>query len=68
MTMDLPVLSPLDGDPRDSTSLRVALSLSDNAFGSLNGIVKVGEGSGTFDKNVERFSSATINSRSLDSH
>ena len=68
MTMDSPMLSPRNGDPRESTSLLVSLSLSEDAPGSLTNIVKVGKGSGTFDKRSDRFSSAAINSRSLDSH
>ena len=68
MTMDSLMLSHRDGDPLDYTSLSVVLPLSDDASGSLADIVKVGEGSGTFDKYPERFSSVTINSRLLDSH
>ena len=68
MTMDSPMMSPCNGYPCESTSLSVALPMSDDASGSLTDIVKVREGSGTFDGRSERFSSATINSRLLDSH
>ena len=68
MKMDSLMLSPRDGDPHESTSLSVALKLYDDASGILTNIVKVDEGSGTFGKCSERFSSATMNSRSLDSH
>ena len=60
MTMDSPMLSPSDGYPCESTSLLVTLQLYANASGGLTNIVKVGEGSGTFDECPERFSSATI--------
>ena len=62
------MLSPRDGDPRESTSISVVLPLSDDASGGLTYIVKVGEGSGTFDERLKRFSSAKINSRLLDKH
>ena len=68
MKMDSPVLSPQDGNPFDYTSSSVALLLSDNASVGLTKIVKVGEGSGTFNERSERLGSATINSRPLDSH
>ena len=68
MTMESQMLSPHNGDPRGYTSLSVALTFSEDASGGLTNIFKVGEGSGTFDERSERFSSATINSRSLDSH
>ena len=63
MTMDSSMLLPRDGDPRESTSLSVALLFSDNAYVCLAYIVKVGEGFGTFDKRSKRFNNATINSR-----
>ena len=62
------MLSPRNGDPHGFTSLSVALSLYYDAYGSLINIFKVGEGSRTFDKRPERFSSATINIGSLESH
>ena len=68
MLMDSPMLSPCDGDPCKSTPLSAALSLSDDTSGGLTDIVNVGEGSSTFDEHWEHFSSATINSRFLDSH
>ena len=68
MTIDSPMLSPCNGDPCDSTSLSVALTLSEDASGGLTDIVNVGEGSGTFNGRSERFSSVKINSRALDSY
>ena len=68
ITMDSPMLSHRDGDTCEFTSLSVALPFPDDASGSLAGIIKVGEGYGTFDKYSERFSSATIKNRSLDSY
>ena len=68
MKMDSLMLSPRNGDPRESTSLSVALPLSDNESGGLAGIVKVGEGSGTVNKHSEHLRSATINSRYFDSY
>ena len=68
MTMDSPMLSPRYGDPRYSTSLSVVPPLSDDASEGLTNIVKVGEGSGTSDKRLGRFSGVTIDSRSLDRH
>ena len=68
MKMDSLMLSPRDGDPHDPTSISVALSLSDDASGGLTHIIKVGEGSGTFDEHSECPSSTTVNSRSLGSH
>ena len=62
------MMSPRDGDPHESTSLSVALPLSEDASGGLTDIVKVGEGSRTVDERLERFYSATINSRSFDSY
>ena len=59
------MLPPRDGDPRESNLLSEALTLFDNASGSLTDISKVFGGSGTVDKRLERFSSATINSRSF---
>ena len=68
MMMDSSMMSPHDGDPHDSTSLSVTFMLSEDAYGGLTDIIKVGEGSLTFDKRLKRFSSVTMNSRSLDSH
>ena len=68
MKMDSPMLSPRDVDPREYTSLSVALPLSEDASDGLTEIVKVGEGSGTVGERLERFRSATINSRSFDSY
>ena len=68
MKMDSPMLSPRDGDPRESTSLSGGLPLSDDVYGGLTDIVKVGEGSRTVDERSERFHSATINIRSFDSY
>ena len=68
MTMDSPMLSPRYGGPRYSTSLAVVPPLSDDASGGLTNILKVGEGSGTSDKRLGRFSGVTINNRSLDRH
>ena len=67
MTMDSPMLSPHNGHPPESTSLSVSLTFSHDASGSLTNIVKVREGSGTFDKHSERFSSTTINKTLSDS-
>ena len=68
ITMDSPMLPTRDGDTRESTSLSVELPLSDNVSGNLTDIIKIGKGSGTFNKCSERFSSATIKNRSLASH
>ena len=68
MTMDSLLLSPSDGDSCESTSISVALPFSEDASDGLTNIIKVGEGYGAFDERSERFSSTTINSRSLDSY
>ena len=68
MKMDSSILSPFYGDPRDSTSISVSISLSEDTSGGLTEIVKVGEYSGTVDKHSERFRSATINSGFFDSY
>ena len=62
MKMDSLMLSPRDGGPRESTLLSVALPLSEEVSGDLTHISKVGEGSGTVDKHLERFRSSKINS------
>ena len=68
MMMDSPMLSPCDGDYYESNSIYVALPLYYSASSGLTYIIKAGEGFGTFDKRLEHFSSATINSRYLESH
>ena len=50
MKWDSPMLSPRYGGPCESTSLSVALTLSNDASGALTDIVKIAEGSGTFDE------------------
>ena len=66
MTMESLILSPRYGDPRDSTSLSLALTFSYDDYENLADIVKVGEGYGTFNECSDCFSSATINSTLLD--
>ena len=68
MMMDSSMMSPRDGDPCKSTYISLTLKLSEDASGSLTDIIKVGVGSGTFDKHSEQFSSVTINSKFLYSH
>ena len=63
MTMDSPIMSPHDVDPRESTSLSVALPFWDYASSGLTKIVNIGEGSETFNERPDRFRSVTINSR-----